>query len=168
MNEQSLLRAVEIALLDGDGSCRDINFSEYISTAGAVGILNFLSSAWKLSQATNGNGKEIPFAELSRTLNRESGSLSTRWEGGSNPSQVQAYFFWSATDEVFCELTFFPQDCDRASFTVDGFLLMLRKLVSVAQSKEYYVRFENASWRHGEPTKYNDVILSHKTFPLDR
>lgn len=161
-----MLRAVEVALLDSDGSCRDINFSEYISAAGAIGILNFLSSSWKLSQATSGNGVEIPLAELSRTLRQESCSLSTIWDHGTNPSHIQAYFFWSAADEIFCELTFFPQDFDSTSFTLDGFMLMLRKLVSVAHSKEYYVRFENASWRHGESTKYGDVILSHETFPL--
>jgi hypothetical protein len=166
VDKQLMLKEIESALLDCDGSCRDINFSESISRDGAIGILNFLDSSWMLSQALDENGEDIPFADLSSTLERESGSLSTIWILGTNPSHIQAYFFWNTDSGIFCEITFFPQDFDNASFTLDGFLLLLSKLVSAAHSKEYYVRFENYSWSHKEPMKEWGLILSHETFQL--
>lgn len=161
-----MMREIESALVDCDGSCRDINFSESISLGGAIGVLHFLASSWTLSRAMNEDGGDIPFSGLSVALERGSGSLWTTWNHGANPSHVQAYFFWNTDGGVFCELTFFPQDFDAASFTLDGFLLLLGKLVNAAGSKEYYVRFENASWQHGDQTKYGDVIFSHENFQL--
>ncbi|MDN2710164.1 hypothetical protein O0880_12115 [Janthinobacterium sp. SUN118] len=166
INEQTMLNAVEAALLDDDGSCRDINFEECISTSGAIGVLHVLAAYWQLRQAKTYSGEDIPYAALARFLEQRTGALSTLWDDGSNPKHIQAFFYWDAAGSIFCELTFFPQDFDRAHFSLNEFLRMLSKLVSAAHSKEYYVRFENASWQHGKPMKHGNVILSHKKFPL--
>jgi hypothetical protein len=156
---------VEAALLDCDGSCRDINFAESISTSGAIDILRFLTSSWTLAQAVTGGGDEVASAELLSNLRQPCGSLSTVWNGGLNPEHIQAYFHWLEADKVFCELTFFPQDFDGEIFTLQGFLAMLGQLVFAAQSEEYYLRYEDASWRHGQHEK-DGVILSDKVLPL--
>lgn len=158
-------RRVETALLDHDGSCRDINFSEYILTSRAIEVLKFLASSWTYVQAMTGEGDEIASAELESNLQRASGSLSTIWNGGRNPEHVQAYFCWNEPDKVFCEITFFPQDIDSETFKLMEFLSILGKLVSLAGSDEYYLRYEDASWRHGQQ-KNDAVILSDKVLLL--
>ncbi|MYM31376.1 hypothetical protein GTP58_23850 [Duganella sp. CY15W] len=156
---------VEAGLLDLDGSCRDINFAEGISTSGSIEIMRFLMASWRLAQAMTGDGCEVVSAELSSTLRQPSGSISTVWKGGRNPEHIQAYFQWLKPDKVFCELTFFPQDFDNKTFTLQGFLATLGQLVSAAQSEEYYLRYEDASWCHGQYEK-DGVILSHKVLSL--
>jgi len=158
-------RRVVAALLDCDGSCRDINFAENISTTGAIGVLERLESSWALTQAMTGDGNEIPSTALQSTLRQSTGSLSTVWSGGLNPEHIQAYFYWVEPDRVFCELTFFPQDFDSQTFSLLGFLAMLRDLTIAARSDEYYLRYEDASWRHGEHEK-DGVILSDKVLSL--
>lgn len=156
---------VEAALLDCDGSCRDINFAECISTSGAIDVLGLLASSWTLTRATSVEGDEIDSAELERNFRLVSGSLSTVWTGGRNPEHIQAYFHWLEPDRVFCEITFFPCDFDDETFTLLGFLSMLSKLTLAANSDEYYLRYEDASWRHGQYEK-DSVILSDKVLSL--
>ncbi|UUZ49656.1 hypothetical protein LP420_05330 [Massilia sp. B-10] len=156
---------VETALLDCDGSCRDINFAERISTSGAIDVLRVLESSWTLVQAMTGEGEDIAKAELRGNLGQVSGSISTVWNGGSNPEHIQAYFHWDEPDSVFCEITFFPQDLDGATFKLVDFLSMLSKLALAARSAEYYVRYEDASWRHGQHGN-DSVILSDRVLSL--
>ena len=158
-------RRVETALLDCDGSCRDINFAECISTSGAIDVLRVLASYWTLVQAMTGEGDDIAKAELQGNLRQASGSLSTVWNGGSNPEHIQAYFHWDEPDRVFFEITFFPQDFDGETFKLIDFLSMLSKLALAARSAEYYVRYEDASWRHGQHEK-DSVILSDRVLSL--
>lgn len=158
-------RRVETALLDCDGSCRDINFAECISTSAAIDVLRVLAPSWTLVEAMTGEGEDIAKAELQGNLRQASGSLSTVWNGGSNPEHIQAYFHWDEPDSVFCEITFFPQDVDGETFKLIDFLSMLSKLALAARSAEYYVRYEDASWHHGQHEK-DSVILSDRVLSL--
>ena len=158
-------RRVEAALLDCDGSCRDINFAESISTSGAIDVARFLASSWTLTRATTSEGDEIDSAGLQSKLRLASGSLSTVWTGGHNPEHIQAYFHWLQPDKVFCEITFFPNDFDNETFSLQRFLSMLSNLALAARSDEYYLRYEDASWRHGQHGK-DGVILSDKVLSL--
>ena len=153
---------IEKALLDQDGSCRDINFSEEISMSGAVGVLNFISTHWTLFDAVDGNGDECDLDKAKILLLERFGSLRTIWKGSENPNQLQVYFHWVELDKVFCELTFFPQDLNFQTFSLTRFLEFLAKLVHTSDSKEYYVRYENAAWRHGDSRYDQSIILSHK------
>ncbi|AVR98578.1 hypothetical protein C9I28_25300 [Pseudoduganella armeniaca] len=73
---------------------------------------------------------------------------------------LQVFLFCDEVDRIFCELTFFPEDVVRETFAVADFHAMIRSMASAAGSSEYYLRLENASWRHGD-TASPDVILSH-------
>lgn len=152
-------RDIETALLADDGACRDINFSEYIPTSAAIDVLEFLASSWTLAQAVTSSGTEILSDALGDELRRPSGSLSTTWDGGHNPEYIQAYFHWDNPDKVFCEITFFPRDFDSETFKLAEFLQMFDRLILAARSEEYYLRYENASWRHGQHGR-SDVIFS--------
>jgi len=106
-----------------------------------------------------GNGDEIAEADLQDNLRQSSGSLSTVWNGGRNPEHIQAYLHWDEPGGIFCEITFFPQDFDGESFNLMEFLSMLSKLTVAARSDEFYLRYEDGSWRHGQHEK-DCVILS--------
>ena len=156
----------EKALLNQDGSCRDINFSEEISSAGAIGVLNFISTNWTLFDAVDSNGDEYNLEKARILLLESSGSLRTIWKGSENPNQLQIYFHWVESNKIFCELTFFPQDLNLETFSLTSFLEFIAKLVHAADSQEYYVRYENGAWRHGKPNLDQSVIFSHNDLSL--
>jgi len=157
---------IERSLLERDGSCRDINFSENISTAGAVSLLESISTRWALIRATDAEGVAVQAKDVLEFLAKEKGALSTVWEGSLSPRHLQAYFHWTEPDRVFCELTFFPEDLAAERFTLNNFLELLAVFVSAARSPEYYVRFEDASWRHAEGSAQQSVIFSHENVVL--
>lgn len=155
---------MEACLYDVDGSCRDLNFSEYISTGNACSLLEFIAARWELTMATNSEGEEVKPVALADYLGQREGTLSTVWDGPTSPRHLQAWFHWSAIDRVFCELTFFPQDLEARRF--GEFLDLLAALVRVVQSQEYYVRIEDASWRHVHGGGKHGVIFSHENLTL--
>ncbi|MFC3626847.1 hypothetical protein ACFOKJ_12005 [Vogesella amnigena] len=153
-------------LLDRDGSCRDINFGERINKTGATGIIDFLASEWTLTQAMSGDGEELALLALPKFFDRAPGTLSTIWHGNKDPNYLQVFFSWSVPAEIFCELTFFPEHLNETQFMLEDFLAFVSKLVCASGSSEYYVRYENASWRHGDVKTNAGVIFSHENFML--
>jgi hypothetical protein len=153
-------------LLDCDGSCRDINFGERINKVGSIDIVNFLASEWTLKQAMSGDGEELALEELPKFFNRALGTVSTVWHGSKNPNHLQAFFNWSVPDEIFCEVTFFPEDLNETQFVLEDFLVFVSKLVGASGTSEYYIRYEDASWRHGNGKTNDGVIFSHENFML--
>lgn len=162
MNEDHIKRS----LLEIDGSCRDINLSEHISTAGAVSLLDVICARWTLMWATDTEGVAVQPEDIQALLAKGTGTLSTLWNGLGSPSHFQAFFHWTEADMVFVELTFFPQDLDAQQFTLADFLKMLESLVNAAQSQEYYVRFEDGAWRHADGSAGQSVIFSHEDMAL--
>lgn len=162
MNREVIWRS----LLEVDGSCRDINFSENISTAGAVSLLESICTGWGLTRATDSDGMSVPAKDLKSFLVKDKGALSTVWTGSLNPRHHQAYFYWTEPDQVFCELTFFPDDVDAERFTLDEFLKLLAVFVSAARSPEYYGRVEDGSWRHADGGATQSVLFSHENVVL--
>jgi hypothetical protein len=154
------------SLLEVDGACRDINFSEHISTLGACSLLDAIEARWTLIQATDREGNAVQPGRLKACLSQENGALSTVWNGPAIPHQFQAYFYWPRLDRVFCELTFFPEDLDPPRFALEDLLRTLALFVQATQSREYYVRFEDASWRHTLGNGQESVIFSHETVRL--
>lgn len=154
------------SLLDRDGSCRDINFSEHIATAGAVALVESIRARWAMGSATDVEGRAVQAADLTKYLAKDEGALSTVWEGAHIPGHLQAFFHWIEPDYVFCELTFFPQDLAVEGFDLNNFLELLAVFVSAARSPEYYVRYEDASWRHANGSAHHSVIFSHENVVL--
>jgi len=160
------LEAIELDILNCDGSCRDLNFAEEITLNGVVQVLDFISSGWALKRATDDEGKELKLEQIHSALLREKGGLSTVWEGNVKITSLQVYIFWEAREKFFFELTFFPDDLEKTMFKLDDFLLMVSNLVRAAGSREYYLRYENASWRHGSIDRDSGVIFSHHDVAL--
>ncbi|MCC2962797.1 hypothetical protein LK540_20400 [Massilia sp. IC2-278] len=155
---------MESSLYEVDGSCRDINFSEYISTSSACSLIEFIGARWELTRALDSEGEQVERGALADYLGRREGTLLTVWDGTPSPRHLQAWFHWTSIDQVFCELTFFPEDLEAGRF--DDFLDLVASLVKLVQSREYYVRVENASWRHTDGGSKPDVIFSHESLTL--
>jgi len=155
---------MESSLYEVDGSCRDINFSECISTRSACSLLEFIGTRWSLTRAVDSEGEQVERSALADYLRQRGGALLTVWDGHSSPRHLQAWFHWTSIDQVFCELTFFPEDLEAGRF--GDFLDLLALLVKLTQSSEYYVRVEDASWRHADGGSKPGVIFSHENLTL--
>ena len=157
---------IKRALFDPDGWCIDINVAEQITKAGSIGIIDFIASSWTLELALGSNGKEFTLADLPNVFDLETATLHTMWKGTGISNYLQAFFIWNTPGQVFCELTFNPKDMNPAQFEITEFLQFLSKLKNAAGSDEYYVRYENASWKHRDAGNTSRVIFSHETFVL--
>lgn len=153
-------------LKDTDGSCRDVNLSEHLSREAALALLDAISTEWMLHSAANGDGSTASPSNFSALVGIGEGSLSTLWSGGSLIKQLQCYLYWNPGDGVFSELTFFPDDIIEDRFSLQRFTTFLSNLLAITHSTEYYVRYENASWRHGDASSQSGVIFSHHDLPL--
>jgi hypothetical protein len=158
---------LEWALKDRDGSCRDINFSEHISRYSALKLLDAIASEWSLCSATDAEGNSLSATDMRNQLEASKGSLSTLWTEGPLIRQWQCYLYWNRSDDVFCEMSFFPDDIVESEFNMPNFMALLARFINATRSAEYYVRYENASWRHGDMSATSSVIFSHCSLPLD-
>ena len=158
---------LEKALKDRDGSCRDINFSEQLSRDSALKLLDAIASEWSLRSATDSEGNCLSATDMRNHIKASKGSYSTFWTDGPLIRQLQCYLYWNPYDDVFCEISFFPDDIDEDEFNMLKFMALLARLIKAARSTEYYVRYENSSWRHGDTSGTSSVIFSHHSVPLD-
>ncbi|MBY0574303.1 MAG: hypothetical protein K2P84_11535 [Undibacterium sp.] len=154
------------ALLNRDGSCRDFNFAERLSRQACVNIIALIKRDWELTEGHNSDGKLISLESVESYLDHDTGAVHLIWTSHTKcPPHLQIYISFEAS-EYFCELTFFPGDLYVPYFDLSEFLNFLNRLVTVSGSKEYYLRYEDASWRHGEETLKASVIFSHSSFKL--
>ena len=154
--------------IDG-GSCRDINLSEYLSREATLALLEVISSEWTLSSATDVlAGLQVSESDISKHVGIGKGALSTLWSGGSFLSHLQCYLCWNPDEGegVFSELTFFPEKIIGNDLFVHKLMGFIRLLLAATHSADYYVRYENVSWRHGDTSLYSGVIFSHHYEPL--
>ena len=149
--------------LTPDGACRDINVAEAVPRATALGLLAFVAGRWTLASATDREGESLADVDsLGRYLQRRSGTTRSVWNSTGFIRQVQVYFHWTNAQDVFFELSFFPEDVDRATLDAAGFDAFLRDLMHASGAGELYVRDENASWRHGDSALEAGVFRSHR------
>jgi len=153
--------SIKAELLNRDGSCRDINFSEWISRSDAAGLVEFLATRWNFVNAYDGQGKSYSMSQALALMAAEAGSLHMLWANDTLLPHVQLYVLWPAPSRFFCEITFFPEELEVTRFDLQEFFALLAALVSAARSSEYYVRYENVSWEHGDVGANSGVIFSH-------
>jgi len=162
INHETILQA----LLDRDGSCRDFNFAERLSRQACINIIALIKRDWELNEGHDSDGNLISLESIDSYLDQDTGSVHLIWNSHTKcPPHLQIYIFFDASD-YFCELTFFPDDFYVPYFDLSEFLHFLGNLVTVSGSKEYYLRYEDASWRHGEKALKDSVIFSHSSFKL--
>lgn len=153
--------AVRADLLGRDGSCRDINFTEWVTREGASAVIAFLADNFTFVRAGDGEGHEQSLPSAVVFLKNQTGSLNMLWAKEEFLPHLQLYVYWPSENSFFLELTFFPQDLDQNRFDIQAFFTLLSNLVTASGSNAYYVRYENASWKHGDVSPSSGVIFSH-------
>jgi hypothetical protein len=139
-------------LLDRDGSTRDVNFTP-VTREELVSFLIFLMEDYRLESACNADGHDLVprlgAHEFDAALQGSAGYVHATL---SNPSAVvrflQFFVFWSPDEPGYgLEVSFFPDDVAIERFTLDAFLAMLTDWNGRLQADDYFVRYENASWK---------------------
>ena len=156
----------EASLRAIDGSSRDINLSEHLSPKASLALIEVIAAEWTLSTATDQDGVVIPQAEISSRVGIGTGALTSMWSGGSFLDRLRFFLYWDPTGGVFCELTFSPEDVIGKELFFKKFTDFLRLVLSATEQPDYYVRYENGSWRHGDTTPESGVIFSNQSLPI--
>lgn len=94
------------------------------------------------------------------TAARESGSVHVVFgEGSGLIKRLQVFVVREAGGSPFVELTFFPDDVERAENLRANFLNWANDLRACLKARRYYARYENASWRFGDIGAGSGVFL---------
>lgn len=161
-------QSIRDALLDSDGACRDFNLTESISHEACLELIKLICMNWRVTSSHTSEGDTIPFDAIADYLSGGSGAIQLIFSSRTQlPSHLQLYLYFSDS-HYFIELTFFPEDLNAPHFDLDDFLAFLSNIVKVTNSNQYYLRYENAAWRHGSDDKHNSVIFSHENFVLNK
>jgi len=152
---------IEENIADIDGSCRDINFPD-VEKIKIESLLKYLESKFVLERATNSEGTELSIEELHSTLNNsDKQTIINHWKSDGLIKHFQFMFFWEENSKVFLELTFFPDELDGKLYNLYSFLYWLKPILVTLGIKEYYVRYENASWQYGDVSDGSGVIFTN-------
>jgi hypothetical protein len=154
------MNSIESQILEVDGSCRDITFSD-LSGDGVAALLRLFDETFDLSVMNDPDGASLSLLEAEEYLaGSYSGALHTVWTSSGLISQLQLFLSWCGPNRVFAEITFFPDDVRRDQFSLAAFGNFLRPLLVAAKADHFFVRHENASWQFGDKSQYSGVIFS--------
>ena len=157
------------ALLEWDGSCRDVNF-EGVTWAGVDTALRYLKESFSRVSATNGEGRSVlePLPTAIASKAREGEHLHVVLAEGTDLfTNLQISVWGSREGSPFVEVTFFPADLRARGDVKHEFLTWVNKLRSCLQARRYYVRYENASWTFGDTGELSGVILVSDELGVD-
>lgn len=158
---------IEEQLLDVDGSCRDINFPD-TDYSKAIALLKLIVSFSDLESAFDKEGQELSIEGIERNLlSIRQDAIISCWKCKGIISHIQLFFSWIKRAEVFVELTFFPDDVDKINFSIHKFLNWLRPILLALDTDEYFVRYENVSWKYGDTSEYAGVIFSNLQYNIN-
>jgi len=144
------------AILDQDGSCRDVTFANVPCDRLAPGIALLNRHFGSVTATDCATGSIV---HLERELGRGQQEKSYILELSSGLSAISNAQFFIETEPsgmTFLELTFFPQDIRQ----IDRLFLLLNDLRSKFSSDQYWLRYENASWELGDVGTGSGVICT--------
>ena len=154
---------IQRCLFERDGSCRDINFTNP-SWAGVDRLIERISRTHDIKEATDSSGSVVTVASghtCDSLVPAPDGYVLFQGQAASALiRQLQVFVGREMDGMPFVEFTFFPDDLREAGFTVDGFVRFVRELQELLEATNYFVRYENASWRFGDCGQGSGVILS--------
>ncbi|MCW9027130.1 MAG: hypothetical protein OQJ77_07410 [Thiovulaceae bacterium] len=158
---------IEKQVIDIDGSCRDINFPD-VGKSEAISLLNLLKMSCELKSANDSEGAEISSKELMEHVSSsDKETISSYWLCQGLVSQVQVFLSWTNDSKIFIEITFFPQDVDSKTYTLEAFLEWLKPFLVSLNTSDYFVRYENASWNYGDTSEKSGVIFSNSQYAMN-
>lgn len=158
---ESETAAIEMRILDEDGSCRDITMND-VDVQAAREIVSFLLRSYTLTRSMNREGDELApgatIVSIEKEFSKSENTLFIYLESRADLiSRLLLTLHWLNPQEVSWELTFFPEDV-RRPFSLSLFKEFLEPILEIAQPDGYFVRYENASWAYGDTSKEGGVI----------
>jgi hypothetical protein len=159
----SQMESYSESLLDTDGSCRDINFGG-LSWSGAAAILDWLitRSLSVLVDCQDDNPVEssVTGELLCKTAGRLGFCRLVLKDTDSLFSHLQTYL-GADNGTPFLEVSFFPDDLILDRYSIDRFVGFLDNLAEIGGATQYFVRYENVSWRFGDTSENSGVIFTY-------
>lgn len=143
MNEQEITEYLQ----DNDGTTRDITFTPS-SLQNLFQFLELFLSAYRVGELTDQNGEivEKNLDAILKKLQNNEGCIHGQLIGSNEIiGQVHLFIDWPEEGGFAVEISFFSEDL-RSDFTLSDFLSQLNEWWELLQTKEIFVRYENASW----------------------
>ena len=159
---------IEKQIIDIDGSCRDINFPD-VGRSEVISLLNQLNTSCGLKYGNDSEGNEISAKEITERVSlSDKGTIFSYWVCQGLVSQVQLFLSWTNDSKISVEITFFPQDVDTKTYTLENFLQWLKPFLVSLNTTTYFVRYENASWKYGDTSETSGVIITNSQYAINR
>ncbi len=165
--EMKSLNDISKCLLDHDGSARDITFTP-VKIGDLISFVNAISKEYALREGHyfegDNEGVSLVTESIGTCLQKSNGSIYSYWLSTSHMiSQLQIFIYWPQDEgKYFLELTFFPQDIVQNKYDANNFIQIIAKWADALSAENYFVRYENASWKEYDETS-PDVIFTKKT-----
>ena len=151
------------ALLDRDGSCRDVNFANP-SWEGVGNLRDWVRSQYSgLEIATYFPTSVTEPTWIPQQRGENSHILAS--QGKIFIRLLQVFISREEDDSPFVELTFFPQDVEDIPDLAARFCDLADSWARLLQATQYFVRYENASWQFGDCGDRSGVIFSKQCSP---
>ena len=153
-------------ILDCDGSCRDVTFTPTSKDA-IVAFVKMLLLKYRVTSASDNNGidrsqqlhTDNPLGDIGGYVH-----IVLECSTGMIP-HLQLFIDEEPDSGDYClEATFFPNDIDVRQFSIGGFRSLIDNWNEILNSDDYFVRYENASWKLYDAADLG-VIYSRKRPP---
>lgn len=158
-----LTHKLESALLDQDGSCRDLDF-ESPGWDGVEALVTRLRSDFADTAvgATSADTERHCIDDPDEALSvvRRGGSAQLLFNGGQGlVAHLQLWVSDDGAGDLFVELTFFPGDVARSPSLGRLFREWADGIRILLEARRVYARYENASWTFGDTGPDSGVFM---------
>ena len=136
-------------ILDCDGSFRDVTFTPTSKDA-IVAFVKYLLPRYVVSSALDNNGGDrASQLQGNDPLQGIDGYIHIVFKDGHGLiSQLQLFIDEDCELRRHCaEVSFHPGDIDARTFRLHDFRALIEEWNTLLQSDDYFVRYENASWK---------------------
>lgn len=145
-----------------DGSCRDMTFSA-LTEEQTRNLLDWLCESYAELEVEAYNSEDTEEILPKDFFESAYQSMRIMARGSKTVIEIiQLYVYVENDGSYFAELTFFPEDIKNTNDLLDKMNSWLDIIDSKVNPSKYYLRFENASWKFGDVSKYSGVICWKK------
>ena len=154
------IEAIEEQLADEDGSLRDINI-EKLDHQDLEKLVAWYSKNYKVSLALNSEGEDIKaMIGTENFINKFQNYVIIYATSSVNNILIKDlnFFIIKNVDGSYAiEMDFKPR-----KIKFDEFCNFLKQILDCTKKREYYVKYENVSWKYGDVSEGSGVIFSCK------